>query len=418
MKAKLTLLVGSVLAILVVLELAAQLFYLFAHDGRYSSKRVFQPPADRVPAPVRALEAGELPRFARFDVLHPFVGFVRHMTAESSTTHGFPNLSQPVNKRQGGKILVGVFGGSVAEQLADPIHAVLAAELHDAGSSAEVEILNFALGGYKQPQQLLTLAYMMSLGAEFDIIVNIDGFNELCLSVDENYQNGVFPIFPRAWGARISLDKSTRNLVLAGKIKHLQDQQARLYEEAQSTPLRHSAVYGTVKRRQIARIESEISFAVLELLRAKESAYDFETNGPRHPYADLDDLLEHLVENWAMSSSIMHDMAAANRMEYYHFLQPNQYVPNSKQFSAEERSLPNFPRSTYATIVAKGYPLLKRRGETLTRNGVSFHDATMVFADRTDTIYTDDCCHYNSDGYRTVAEYVVNRIRAETNLLP
>ena len=36
--------------------------------------------------------------------------------------------------------------------------------------------------GYKQPQQLLVLAYFLSIGQPFDLVVNIDGFNEVALS--------------------------------------------------------------------------------------------------------------------------------------------------------------------------------------------------------------------------------------------
>src|SRR5262249_24504500 len=42
-----------------------------------------------------------------------------------------------------------------------------------------VRVLNFASGGYKQPQQILVLAYYLSIGQPFDAIVNIDGYNEM-----------------------------------------------------------------------------------------------------------------------------------------------------------------------------------------------------------------------------------------------
>ena len=31
--------------------------------------------------------------------------------------------------------------------------------------------------GYKQPQQLMAYNYLLSLGAEFDAVINIDGYN-------------------------------------------------------------------------------------------------------------------------------------------------------------------------------------------------------------------------------------------------
>ena len=43
--------------------------------------------------------------------------------------------------------------------------------------------------GYKQPQQLQVLAYFLSIGQPFDLVINIDGFNEVALSPLNNQQN-------------------------------------------------------------------------------------------------------------------------------------------------------------------------------------------------------------------------------------
>ena len=57
-------------------------------------------------------------------------------------------------------------------------------------------ILTDSLGGYKQPQQLLTLAYYISLGAEFDTVINIDGFNEVALPPIHNIPKNIYPFYP------------------------------------------------------------------------------------------------------------------------------------------------------------------------------------------------------------------------------
>ena len=48
-------------------------------------------------------------------------------------------------------------------------------------SGRKIDIVRLALPGQKQPQQLMTLAWVQSLGAEFDIVVNLDGYNEAVL---------------------------------------------------------------------------------------------------------------------------------------------------------------------------------------------------------------------------------------------
>ena len=71
------------------------------------------------------------------------------------------------------------------------------ATLRDHGIN--MRILTVAMPGYKQPQQLLALAYLLSHGAQIDVVVNIDGFNEVALPQAENLPKGVNPFYPRAW---------------------------------------------------------------------------------------------------------------------------------------------------------------------------------------------------------------------------
>ena len=51
--------------------------------------------------------------------------------------------------------------------------------------------------GYKQPQQLLVPTYFLSIGQVFDLVVNIDGFNEVALS-SVNHQRGLDISMPSA----------------------------------------------------------------------------------------------------------------------------------------------------------------------------------------------------------------------------
>jgi hypothetical protein len=53
--------------------------------------------------------------------------------------------------------------------------------------------------GWKQPQQPLALSYFLSLGAKYDVVMNLDGFNELALPFLNNLRAGVYPFFPRLW---------------------------------------------------------------------------------------------------------------------------------------------------------------------------------------------------------------------------
>src|SRR5436305_14825248 len=66
------------------------------------------------------------------------------------------------------------------------------------------------MSGYKQPQQLLLLTYLLSQGAEFDVLINLDGFNEIGLHSSENMYQNTHPSFPRAWRFRLHTEPTSR----------------------------------------------------------------------------------------------------------------------------------------------------------------------------------------------------------------
>ena len=58
-------------------------------------------------------------------------------------------------------------------------------------------MFNSATNGKKQPQGLFAFQALEMLGYDFDAIIELSGFNEIALSVDENYKNNINPIYPR-----------------------------------------------------------------------------------------------------------------------------------------------------------------------------------------------------------------------------
>ncbi|NEQ41565.1 MAG: hypothetical protein F6K40_37385, partial [Okeania sp. SIO3I5] len=137
--------------------------------------------------------------------LHPFFGYV---LKEGSFTHEESGIKinnyglvskydYPFIKTNKNQFIIGVFGGSVANDI------VVNSDVNQARGNQgfieylkqipqlkdkEIIILSFASGGYKQPQQLLMLNYFLSIGQEFDLVINIDGFNEVALSYQNNQE--------------------------------------------------------------------------------------------------------------------------------------------------------------------------------------------------------------------------------------
>ena len=103
---------------------------------------------------------------------------------------------------------------------------------------------------------------------------------------------------------------------------------------------------------------------------------------------------------------MIYDLSKSNSFEYFHFLQPNQYVKGSKLFSEDERKIAILEGYAYQKPAVEGYPYLINAGKKLQQNGVPFYDLTRMFEDKEEILYVDACCHLNQQGY----DYVVQEI--------
>ena len=100
------------------------------------------------------------------EVVHPYLGWVRRPGSESGadgvlmvTDYGFVDRAAPLQNRRSDKVIIGILGGSLAEQFAAGATDELQAELHKSGyfGGKEIIFVRLALSGYKQPQQLLAV---------------------------------------------------------------------------------------------------------------------------------------------------------------------------------------------------------------------------------------------------------------------
>lgn len=352
------------------------------------------------------------------EVVHPYLGFVRQPTPGDSernkqiSNFGFRDRAAPLHVRRPDKIIVGILGGSVAEQFGDRGATTLKAELQKSPAFAGKEIVFVRLGlsGYKQPQQLLAVGYLLSLGGQFDILINLDGFNEVVLPIVENVPHHVFAGYPRSWHLRISQESDVAIMSAVGRIAYLKEQATGWARWARNKPFCYSATAALAWRVYHDRAAGAVSTAYRELNDLKASRNDFAASGPPQKFADEDELYEQCVQIWKRSSLQLHGVCQANGIRYYHFLQPNQYVPDSKDITEETRSSAWEQDYLARTPVEKGYPLLVREGGNLTAAGVSFTDLTQLFRDHPELIYKDACCHLNDHGNDLMAQKIAEVI--------
>lgn len=350
------------------------------------------------------------------EIIHPYLGFVIDFKDEkkNNETYGFTTSVDPVIKREPGKLNVVVFGGSVAGSMG-PIFR----EAFHRVCRVPPNVVTLGVAGYKQPQQLLALTYFLSLGAEYDLIINLDGYNDIVLPVTDNYDIGVNPFFPRNWNLRISRQPSKKILAVIGKVRYLRDLKEENLEALTSSFFRGSAVFGLMKVQQFGLLNRNIDRTNHKLLELQqEEVKKFEETGPFFPYKDIRQLYDDAAAVWVRGSVLLDQLARENNMEYYHFLQPNQYVKGSKVLTAEERRTAYQEKYKTSQSALIGYPILIKQGRKLLERNIKFFDATMVFAKERETVYVDICCHYNERGKEVLAAYIMDKIVQNPRIKP
>ncbi len=342
------------------------------------------------------------------EIIHPYLGFVYDFNDEKKNkeTYGFTTNVAPVIKREPGKLNVVVLGGSVAGSMG-PIFR----EAFHRVCRVPPNVVTLGVAGYKQPQQLLALTYFLSLGAEYDLIINLDGYNDIVLPFTDNYSVGVNPFFPRAWNLRISRQPSKKILTVIGEVRYLRDLKEENLEALTSSFFRGSAVFGLMEVQQFKRFNRNIDRTIDKLLKLQqEEVKKFEETGPFFAYKEMQQLYDDAGAVWERGSVLLDHLARENSMEYYHFLQPNQYVKGSKVLTKEERRLAYSEKAEIGQSAIIGYPILIKQGRKLLERNIKFFDATMVFAKEKETVYLDVCCHYNERGKEVLAAYIMDKI--------
>jgi hypothetical protein len=353
-------------------------------------------------------------------VIHPYLGFAN----EPRDAARGPELSLddlgfvwggPFVRDRDGAFVVAVFGGSfaqifVGEQGPERVFERLRQRPELAGE--HLVVLNTATGGFKQPQPLLALAYLLSLGVELDMAILIDGFNEVVLPSVENVPKGVFPFYPRSWPLLVGDVNAMPDVrALIGEVTVLADLRAAVADRFAGSFARRSRTLRLVWVVFDRWLASQVLTRRGELaVGASKPALDFASAGPAWSADGPEDLFRELAAVWKQSSLQMHRLCRGNGIAFHHFLQPNQYLEGSKPIGPKEARVAILPQHPYADAVRRGYPFLRAAGVELRAAGVPFHDLTQVFAGVTDPLYVDDCCHVATAGNVLVADAIAEAI--------
>ena len=331
---------------------------------------------------------------------HPYYGYTRPEA-------GHPMNQAPPPRREEGVILIALVGGSVGLGVTEAFRSALKDWFRDQDIPLRPVALGLAYNGMKQPQQVIQIANSLIRGGEYDVIVNLDGHNELFVAHTNYYDYDISPFFPLWWQQLVTVTAADKLLI--GRIAWERERHDRRQRAARAAPWRWSAMYGIISRYRLERTAARV-LALNRELAASAAGYSLERDGPQWHFQDQNDLRRAALRVWYRGSVMLDDLSRTAGAEYYHFLQPNQYVPDSKPFTAEELANAYDPNSGSIVTYNDGYPQLLRWGDELRRHGVNYHDLTQIFADNRETLYRDDCCHLNERGYELLAEAMVQRL--------
>jgi hypothetical protein len=354
------------------------------------------------------------------EVVHPYLGYALDLNQGK----GGRDPSEPMRieecafekpRRSPDTLWVGLFGGSVAYLFAADGRERLAAALRELpiARGRDVRFVVAAAGGWKQPQPLIALTWMLSLRAELDLIVAIDGFNEIALHANENAKLGTFPAYPRRWAARAERLPDPATRLTLGKLAVAGSERVAWADAMEGGATRWSAAANLLWRARDRQLERAQDEAVAQLRERPSTTASYLTQGPAYVAGEPAAVMDDLVATWESSSTLMRELCAAHSIRYFHFLQPNQYVDGSKPLTDEERAKAWRADHPYRASVQLGYPKLREAGARLAAAGESFHDLSLAFVDVAETLYTDDCCHFNRHGAEIVADRIAEVLRNE-----
>lgn len=408
---------SSIVCVLLLITLEGASRYFFVLGGSYKAG------VDLAESDQKAIAASGRGKDSARENLHPYIGWTYNPDVDPGTDVkgeripvnrlGFVDNHDSIQKRSSDRILIGIFGGSLAQDFnnntSDLLIDLLQGQEPFAGK--EIVVIRLAMAGFKQPQQMLLLSYLYSLGAEFDYVVNLDGFNEGVLPIAGNLDFHVNYSYPFGWDKRLYDVVDPRQTDQTFKLLQLRSRRQTIAKNALNSKLRFTAIRNMVWKIQDWNVRRSIDKLAMDSMQFRaEKGRGFATSGPENPSLKNGQLQQHILDLWKHSSLQMHHLCEGNGTIYLHLLQPNQYLPDSKPLNAAEKKIAIAEGHEFQKQVEIIYPRMREQADWFNDHGVNFSDFTQIFFDVEETAYSDWCCHINELGNSLVAEAMAERL--------
>jgi hypothetical protein len=336
-------------------------------------------------------------RLNRPHELHPYFAYVFESNTKTTNNFGFPSDVDYPYRAKPGEFVVGLFGGSAAQQLSeDPeIRGYLEQRILQLVKShgyRSVRILAFCLSGWKQPVTHFAFSYYFQ---HLDMSIFLDGANE----TNHGHKLPSHKLYQRLTAQHLDPDAQ----LAIGEIAYTSKLLDRWTRFCSKPILRKSMFVHSMWR-----IGANYGMSKINDLRAKIDQSDPTKSYQGHVPGSRDESRHRNKEYFDFIEQASRWQAIVSRdagKPYYHFLQPTKLITGTKPLSNSEeeklKSQANYRRKMAWWI--KRYKQLESMLGRMREDGFQAHSTTNIFKDTHETIYYDNV-HLNPKGRRMLAE--------------
>lgn len=356
-------------------------------------------------------------RRTSYVAIHPYYGYVLkpnstvdfglrppehfgHGVSIATDHKGFRNTGTPESKPDN-EIWIGLFGGSVAMSVlssdnSKTISGFLETEMNSgrAAGGKRVRVINFALPGGQQPQQLMI--FLNNIG-DLDGIITFDGYNEITVPLIRNigYTPDWFPYFPYYYELfSEKADDDRQGLVWI--LRFLESKKGEIPFPFRLVTTGAINIISRWIKNRLNRIADYSLENFSSLYLAQPAPHD------RNPIKIMDEG----AARWRGHILLMHDIASARGIDSLFILQP---IPETGKILTEAEQGFLSSKKEFSDTRVKGYERLARHGEALKDAGVNFHDFADIFKDVEGEIY-GDITHFEDRGCKIAARRIADII--------
>tara|TARA_A100001037_G_scaffold306535_1_gene352440 strand:- start:3617 stop:4801 length:1185 start_codon:yes stop_codon:yes gene_type:complete len=329
---------------------------------------------------------------------HPFFGYnnTNNKIIENDLKNREPLFNHVPENIKSSDIKILILGGSVATHLShnhsedtfkvDDINYdkfdIFQKALNQKFKTDRFKVINAAIPGGKQPQQLFKFNYLLLNGYTFDIVLNLDGINELALSIAENIPIKNNIIYPRQFSRQIKAFNTNISCTINSN-KSIHDKSIFPIKELYNLFIIYSC------HKKIYGIENQIDEDFYNLSKFKDEGFNVK--------------LAKVVNLWKRSSNMISDLSKNYNFKYIHVLQPNQYFKDSKLLTKKEKEISNFTK--YSNPISKYY---EKFNIDEVQAKYKF-DSRYIFKSNNENLYRDYCCHLNNRGMYLLSHNIIEK---------